>query len=341
MRRSLALLAAVIALAAAPAGAGEPFDFDLTLLGPPAPGIWLAGDGCLTPTSDTCTSAQRDDAALLAGESRVRFARLATDLALSFTSSLLQPASTTGHSGFHFDLEGSYTGVNHGLLGATTYPTTGTATFPRDYWPTRGVRPHELFMPSFHVRKSLPFSLELGGRFTYLSQSTYFAAQLEGKWALLEGFYVLPDVALRAAYTKVLGQRDLDLATTEVALMTSKRFGVNAVVSLTPYLALRFTRLNASTKVLNFRPDTLADGTPNPGTRDEVAASSAAFPNVASTLYRTTLGVRMTSFAVSMAAEATYFAGSTQGKKSPGAADYPEYKVPASLAGAFKFGFEF
>lgn len=336
MRRSLAPLAAVIALAAAPAGAGEPFDFDLTRLGAPDASVWLAIPASAGPPTPA-------DAALLAGESRVRFARLATDLALSFTSSLLQPASTTGHSGFHFDLEGSYTGVNHGLLGATTYRPTGATAdaFPRDYWPTRGVRPHELFMPSFHVRKSLPFSLELGGRFTYLSQSSYFAAQLEGKWALLEGFYVLPDVALRAAYTKVLGQRDLDLATTEVALMTSKRFGVNAVVSLTPYLALRFTRLNASTKVLNFWPDTLADGTPNPGTRDEVAASSAAFPNVASTLYRTTLGVRMTSFAVSMAAEATYFAGSTQGKKSPGAADYPEYKVPASLSGAFKFGFEF
>jgi hypothetical protein len=331
MRRSLAPLAAVIALAAAPAGAGEPLDFDLTRLGAPDASVWLA----IPASAGTPSPAE---AALLAGESRVRFARLATDLALAFTSSLLQPASTTGHSGFHFDLEGSYTGVNHGVLGATTYRPTGATAdaFPREYWPTRSMKPHELFMPSFHVRKSLPFSVELGGRFTYLSQSSYFAAQLEGKWALLDGFYVLPDVALRFAYTKVLGQRDLDLATSELALMASKRFGVNAVVSLTPYLALRFTRLNASTKVLNFRPDE-----PTPATPAELVAASAAFPDVASTLFRTTLGVRMTSFAVSMAAEATYFAGSTQGKQSPGAADYPEYKVPASLAGAFKFGFEF
>jgi hypothetical protein len=336
MRRSLALLAAVITVAASPAGAREPLDLDLTRLGAPDPAVWLAIPSALgTPTPA--------EAELLAAESRVRFARLATDLAMAFTSSLLHPASTTGHSGFHFDMEGSYTGVKHGVLGTASYTPAGAsaAAYPREYWPTRTLKPTELFAPSVHVRKALPFSIELGGRFTYLSQSSYFAAQLEGKWALMEGYYVLPDVAVRVAWTKVLGQRDLNLSATEFDLMTSKRFGVNAVTSVTPYLALRFTSLDASTKVLGFRADYPVTGAPTPGTPAEVAASSAAFPNVGSMLYRTTVGVRLTSFAVSMAAEATWFDGGKQGKKAPGPGDYPEYWTPASLSGAFKFGFEF
>lgn len=329
MRRSLGLLAAVIALAAAPAGAREPLDFDLTLLGPPTPEIWLAELGC----GAGCSVQQAADAAVMAGDARVRFARLATDLALAFTSTLAQPASTTGHTGFLFDLEGSYTGVSHRAVGGTT------ASFPsatyggaREYWPTRSLQPHDLFAPSVHVRKGFPFSVELGGRLTYLSQSSYFATQLEGKWALMEGYTSLPDVAVRLAWTRFIGQKDLDLGTTELDLMASYRFGVNAVVSLTPYLALRFTRVSASTKTLAFRDD--------PASTDP-AEVYAAFPDVKAGLYRTTAGVRMTSFAVSMAAEVTYYGGGAFGEEAAGTGDYPKYFVPASLAGAFKFGFEF
>jgi hypothetical protein len=54
-------------------------------------------------------------------------------------------------------------------------------------------------------------------------------------------------------------------------------------------------------------------------------------------LYRTTLGVRLTSFATSLAAEATYFGGGSYGDSS----QYPAYGLKSSLGGAFKLGFEF
>ena len=334
MRRPLALLAAVIALMAAPARAGEPYDLDLTRLGPPGENVWLAQQGCLTAAGSTCTPLQQADAQAMASDARVRFARLTTDLALAFTSSLLQPASTTGHSGFNFDLEASYTQVHHEVLGGET-ATFGPPTYGGvDYWPTHTQKPTGLLMPSLHMRKSLPFSFEVGGRVTYMSQSSYFAAQLEGKWALLEGYAVWPEVALRAAYTKVLGVRDLELGVTEFDVMTSKRFGLNAVTSVTPYLALRLARLSASTPVLNFRPDM------PPASQADLANNSAAFPDVKSSLYRTTLGARLTAGAVSLGLEATYYGGGTKGSGSAGA-DYPKYATPSSLAGAFKFGFEF
>jgi len=333
MRRQLGLLAAVIALAASPARATEPLDLDLTRLGAPSMGAWQAMDPTLTD----------GQAAALAGDARVRFGRLASDLALAFSSTLLQPASTTGHSAFHFDLEGAYAGVGHGVIGSQSYTAAGASrpSFPRDYWQTKSLLPHELFIPSIHVRKAFPFSLELGGRLQYLSQSSIYGAQLEAKWALVEGFWVLPDVALRGAYTMVLGQRDLNLSVTEFDAMISKRFGVNAVTSLTPYAAARFSLVRASTPSMNFRPEFDQSGNPTPGTPAQVAAASAAFPTLDGFFYRTTGGVRLTSFAVSLAIEATWFTGGTVGKKSAGAGDYPEFKVPGSWSSAAKFGFEF
>jgi hypothetical protein len=322
MSRPLALLAAVLALAALPARGGEPLDLDLTRLGAPTAALWKASSWA--PGDAT--------AVRLAADSRVRFARLATDLALSFSSSLLQAASTTGAAGFDVAMETSSTPIRHAEVGAAADYQTG---WSRDTWPTRSERPSSLLMPSVHVRKAFPYSLELGGRVTYLARSLLYATQLEAKWAALEGYGQLPDVALRAAYTRLAGQRDLRLSTIELDLLVSHRFGLNAVVSLTPYLAARYTLLSASTRTLLFGSDTPS------ATPAELTARSAAYPSLDSRLYRTTLGVRLTSFALSLAAEATYFGGASAGKSGAGEGDYPRYRVPASLATAFRLGFEF
>jgi len=324
MRRSLATLAAVTALAAGTASASEPLDLDLGRLGAPSAAAWQAAVPTLTPA----------EAAQLAADARVRFARLSSDLALAFSSPLLQPGSTTGYSGFAFDLEATYAQVHHGVIGGSL----GSFTAP-DYWVTREMKPNELFLTSGHVRKALPFSLELGGRFMYLSQSSYFGAQVEAKWALLEGLQALPDVAVRGAYTMLLGQRDLRLHTTEFDVLVSKRFGVNAVSSVTPYLAARFTLLGASTAALAFRADDTTGPAPLPPA--EVQLGSAAFPDLSGLFYRTTAGVRLTAFAVSLGAEVTYYGGGLFETKNPGPDDYPTFWVPASVTGAFKFGFEF
>jgi hypothetical protein len=308
MRRSLVLLAAVLALAALPARAGEPLDLDLTRLGAPAAAAWAGVAGCT-------------DASQCAAGARIRFARRAPDLALAFSSSLLQPASTTGASGWDFDLETGYATVKHQAIAGGGYS--------QDYWATRSTRPSELLLPSFHVRKAFPYSVELGGRVIYLSQSLYFATQLEGKVAFLEGYRNLPDVALRVAWTRMAGQRDLSVATTEFDLMASWRTGLSAAVSLTPDLALRYSLLGARTSTMLFGSDPAAAG------------ATAAFPALSSQFYRTTLGVRMTAAALSLAAELTYFGGASGGQATADEAKYPKYSVPASLSGAFKLGFEF
>jgi hypothetical protein len=309
MSRLLApALAAALALPAA-ASAAEPLDLDLARLGAPDPAVWRYRG--VTANADQ-----------LASDAKVRFGILSSEMALALSSALLQPASTTGHSGFDFELEGAYVAV---------HPTdVGGADPALSNWPTHSMTPHELFLPSFHVRKALPFSLELGGRMIYLSQSSYFAAQVEGKWALNEGFDVLPDVAVRLAWTELFGQRDWNLGVGDVDLMVSKRWGVNAVTSFTPYAAARFSFVRASTDAIAFVPP--AAGAP----ATDAVLGAAAFPTLRSGFYRTTLGLRMTAYAVSMAAETTYFGGS-----KVDTSQYPTFRLKSSWGGAFKFGFEF
>ena len=323
MRRPLALLAAVLALATPKAQAGEPLDLDITRLGPPSEAVWQNAGA---------TPAQ---AAALAAEARARFAMLTSELALSLSSALLQPAATIGHSGFAFDVETAYTTVHRNVVGTQSFAPSGT-DYPRDYWPTRTKTPTGLMVPSFHVRKALPYSLELGGRVLYLSQSSYFAAQIHGKWAIQEGYAMIPDVAVLAAHTIFMGPKDLNLSSTDLTLMTSKRFGVNAVMSVTPYLAFRYLLVHASSDPIGYSADYTAGGAPAPVIPTD-QRQTATFTPISRSLYRTTLGARMTAFATSLAAELTYFGGA-HFKPSGG---YPDYSLKSSLSGAFKLGFEF
>ena len=317
MRRPLALLAAVLALASPTARAAEPLDLDLRKLGPPSAAIWA-----YTRCGAVCAPTAGELA--LAADARTRFAMLSSELALSLSSALLEPAATVGHSGFAFDLESAYTTVHKNVVGTTPpFPPA-----PGDYWPTRTKTPSGLLVPSFHVRKSFPYSLELGGRLLYLSQSSYFAAQLHGKWAIQEGYAMIPDVALMAAHTIFLGQKDLNLSSTDLMLLASKRFGANAIMSLTPYLAARYLLVHASSNSLGYAH------VGDPPTT--VVADTAEFPTLNRSLYRTTLGLRMTAFSTSLAAEATWFGG---GHYKAGG--YPAYSLKSSLSGAFKLGFEF
>lgn len=325
--------AAALALAnARPAGA-EPLDLDLARLGAPSDAVWQALGANVAPAVPVDPAL----AAALAADAKLRFATLSAETALALSSPLLQPASTTGHSGFDFALEAAYAQVHPDAIGTATFAST-PAFDPRTPWQTRGLVPHELFLPSFHVRKALPFSFELGGRVTYLSQSSYFAAQIEGKWALNEGTY-LPDVALRAAHTQLLGHRDWNLGATDFGLLVSKRWGVNAVASLTPYGAARYTFVRASSETIDFGPvrDAAAPAPFRPA-----GATQASFPSLRKGLYRTTVGLRLTAYLVSMAVEATYFGGATMsGERTPAADQYPDVELASTWTSAFRFGWEF
>lgn len=326
----LAPVVAAAALALTARGVrAEPLDVSLVRLGAPDQAVWTALGDAQSPGSITAI-----DAATYARESKQRFAILSSEVALAMSSALLEPASTTGHSGYDLAFEGSYTAVHGAAVGQA--PPLG---FTNEPWATRSVTPSALLTSGVHVRKALPFSFEMGGRLTYLSQTSYLAAQGEVKWALNEGFQYIPDVALRAAYTRLFGQREWNLDVTDLDLMVSKRWGVSGVTSFTPYVAARFAFVNASSDMLDFGPYRSAPSGTGP---NDAYQTVAAFPEMSVRLYRTTAGVRMTAETVSLALEATYFGGKkVGGPATPTRDEYGGFELGSSFSGAFKLGWEF
>lgn len=322
------LAVALVALRAAPASA-EPLDLDLSRLGPPDPAVWDVIAGRQSPAATLAPG----EAALLASDAKKRFAILSSELALAISGPILDPASTTGHAGFDFAFEGGYQPVHDATFGASRFGFTNAT------WPNTSGSPASVTTTGIHVRKALPWSFEFGGRLTYLNKTNYFAAQGEAKWALNEGYEKVPDLAIRVAYTRLFGQQDLNLGSTDVDLMVSKRWGVSGATSFTPYLAARFTFVSASSGTIDFQS---VVAPPPTMTAAQQSAAVAAFPSLRVGLYRTTLGVRMTASSVSMAFEGTYFGGkSYSGKDDPAPDEYPDFTIASALGAALKLGWEF
>ena len=93
MRRTLAPALAALALLGASPASAEPLDFESREARRSGPG------GVRRIGTELGLDPSSYDADLLARDARVRFAVLSTETALALSSALLQPASTTGHSG--------------------------------------------------------------------------------------------------------------------------------------------------------------------------------------------------------------------------------------------------
>lgn len=185
-----------------------------------------------------------------------RYERFMAEYAFGLSPKLMAPASTLGYSGFYMALEGSLTPV----------PDSGDSKDRRWY---DGVGPADespgvMFFPSVHIRKGLPWSMELGGTINYLSQSELVGLGADVKWSIFEGYKhgfrgVLPDVAARGSVVRVLGQSDIDMTIIGVDASMSYPFGIGGMLSLTPYLGWQYLWTLIRTEPLTYREDVSAD----------------------------------------------------------------------------------
>jgi hypothetical protein len=321
--RPIAPIALLLVLAAPGRARADRFDLDLSKLGAPQPQVWQN----LDPTLSAAQAAQ------LATNSLQRFAILSSEMALALTSTLLSPAETTGHTGFEIGLESSYAQVSNKEVG-----TAIGGYQPVDHWPARGANPSGLILPAVHIRKGLPFSFELGTRTVYLVESKMFGLQVEGKWALQEGYQKIPDFGVRFAMTRLLGQRDWTLTASDLDFIASKKFGLKGVISLTPYAAYRITWMATETGELDFgpaRPPPPRNPTEN--SNDDVRLSHGKFPKMNHAFNRYILGARLIARAASIGIEGAYFAG----KSFDAGNGYPGFEVPAAFYGNIKFSADF
>jgi hypothetical protein len=166
-----------------------------------------------------------------------QFQAFARAFAASLSSTNLMPPETLGHAGFNVNAE----------LSVVSLPSSITIPTERD-------QPGTLLVPSFHVRKGLPFSVELGSRVGWVEKSRMVAATGEVKWAINEGFTYLPDLGVRGHVTRLLGVRDFGLTSGGVDVGIGKQFALGGMVTLTPYGGLDFNWVGADTNSLLIKP---------------------------------------------------------------------------------------
>jgi len=172
------------------------------------------------------------------------FRGLSKDLGLVFAPKYLAPAETLGEAGFDV-------GFNMSL---------STVDAKADYWRgLEGGEPSPFVTAQAQVRKgvTIPYlvSLEVGGAVTWLIDSELVALGTDVKWALNEGFFYLPDLALRGSLTNVVGSSDMNLTTAGFDLSISKSWGLFGLVNVTPYAGYNRLWVISSSRLLDVAPE--------------------------------------------------------------------------------------
>jgi hypothetical protein len=133
----------------------------------------------------------------------------------------IAPAAPQGLTGFDVGVEASFFKVDTALWDKVLNTDT----------------PGYLPVPKLHVRKGLPFGIDLGASYAMLPASNIKVVAGEIQYAILDGSVALPALAVRGHYSTLLGVDDLDL----------KTYGADAVVSkgfliFTPYAGVGVLR---------------------------------------------------------------------------------------------------
>ena len=151
----------------------------------------------------------------------ILFSRVVRDLGISLAPKFMGPANSLGPLGFEVGFETSWTDIDVNA----------------EHWikATNGNPQSTITTVQLHIRKGLPFSLEVGGELTHLLQSDLWGVGMDVKFAAIEGFRVLPDLAIRANIHTILGSNDVHMLLTGGDVMISKEFGIAGVMRIAPY----------------------------------------------------------------------------------------------------------
>lgn len=136
----------------------------------------------------------------------------------------IAPAEPQGLTGFDIGVEASMFKVDEGVWNEVISDV-----------------PTYLGVPKIHVRKGLPFGIDIGASYSMVPASNIKVIAGELQYAIMDGGVALPALAVRGHYSTLQGVDDLDL----------KTYGADAVVSkgflfLTPYIGAGVLRSDGS-----------------------------------------------------------------------------------------------
>jgi len=98
--------------------------------------------------------------------------------------------------------------------------------------------------------------MEVGGTLGFLQDSSVMTVGMDLKYALLEGFRILPDFAIRSNIHTVLGANDVHMLLTGGDAVLSKEFGLGGLFRVAPYLGYNLVYIYGSSHQITFFDDT-------------------------------------------------------------------------------------
>lgn len=179
------------------------------------------------------------------------FDALALDLAQGFAPPVLRPAETLGWSGFFMGLEATLTFIDP----EAAQWRCGIEANEHDHGGNMGcngwdVSDGALFVPTVHVRKGLPYSIELGFHIQYMANSELVGIGGEIRFAPFEGYRngwagYLPDVGVAFVGSYIMGSDELAVGMLGVDVSISYPFTISGQFTITPYLGYDFFLVGA------------------------------------------------------------------------------------------------
>jgi hypothetical protein len=157
------------------------------------------------------------------------------------------PGETLGINGFYLGVTNSFAFIRTGTLDGVN-PTGWDLADPDEH------PPGYFFLPGIQVRKGLPLSLELGANFTWIGATRTVAMGGYGRWAPIEGYRRVPDVAIQIGYSGYIGNDELELGVMDTSLTVGYTvpFGVTEGIhqaTFSPFVSFGQERIHAAPRV--------------------------------------------------------------------------------------------
>ncbi|MCB9703409.1 MAG: hypothetical protein H6711_16070 [Myxococcales bacterium] len=170
---------------------------------------------------------------------------MASELGVLMAPKPVDSADTLGLSGFAVSGDFSINTISKG------------AQFWTDATDGRGINKAASTM-QIMGRKGLWPGIEVGAGATHLFDSRMWTFGGYGKVALHEGFHHLPipSIALRGAFSRLVGSADMNMTTASGDISISHVFGVGKTFNITPYIGYQALFILARSHVLDITPGT-------------------------------------------------------------------------------------
>jgi hypothetical protein len=142
-----------------------------------------------------------------------------------------------------------------------SYEVSGVGTnSTSDYWKQAAATPESIVTTQqVRVRKGLPYSMQVGGVVTSMSNSSLTAIGIELGVNVTDGYKNIPDILIRPSIHTVLGNSQIDMFIVGLDLAVSKSFGIGGVLALQPWVSYSpsFTHVNTHQVTLYETPQSI------------------------------------------------------------------------------------